>query len=435
MSVWSQIVLATVLAYTLMLTINIHSVTGAPATTPSPVTIVFDTTRRNTFGEFCNSTVKCKAQSWLSCRPIANHFDDGIKDELPTECQCWDKDSMMYEERFGKCVSKAGESCKFQVESPLDNTMTSLMTICVSNASCHPVDGICKCDSRHYENTNGTCSVSQSIQKSCPSYEGLFCNLTNSGTEQIGVCTCNETVSEYLLDEESPDSSQCVGLAESPCINDKCVANANCSKSESVNVCKCDTNSYMDDQKRCQIKKAFSEACSHDQECQVLGHKQLICHEGRCDCGNFTQHGTALQHKQPNNYDYYGYGYEKRYQGMEAWSSTQCLGLVDKPCQNALCVPYAYCQYTTYPYGICKCQPGYFESRTGNCGKQNVAVHVLIKTIVLMVSFAGRTYARVASMVKNLMHRPKHVKVLLMDHVMIKISVEPPVQKMQSALH
>ncbi|CAG7647998.1 unnamed protein product, partial [Allacma fusca] len=302
---------------------------------------------RSLFGESCNKTLKCDSGAWLGC--------------FEGTCSCLKQHEMLYDEITSKCVSKAGERCKYAVDSPDtggDSNLIYEVTTCVQNATCSQ-EGICTCDSRFHENVTGLCTYSQGhldvcdVHHKCSHYEALECIQD--------LCQCNSSKSDY-----SSKDSQCVGLADTPCINFKCTGNAYCQN----NTCRCNKGYYLDENRKCHPKMGPLMNCTANHQCESKPGLLLLCIDGICNCNpNVSVYATA-QIADRYRFD------PDIFNGFIGSGITQCVGLAGSPCLDRLCAPRAFCSYSfaTDFSGICRCLSGYKQTKLGRCGHDYMEV-------------------------------------------------------------
>ena len=296
---------------------------------------------RSFYGEPCNRTVKCDSATWLGCHEGS--------------CWCLKPNEMLFDVSLSKCVSKAGERCKYALDTrDEDDNLIFEVTPCVQNATCS-TEGICTCDPHFHENITGLCTYSQMFSQPCDSelrcslYQGLECH--------EGTCKCKSGTSTYSENED-----QCVGLATKPCVNGKCVANSVCDETE--NICRCSSGNFKDESNYCQPKLGPLQNCSSEDQCDKKPGLPLLCVHGICDCNpNVSTYATA-QRAERYRYD------PDIFTGFIGPAVTQCVGLAGEMCLDRLCVPRAFCSYSIIVdfSGICKCLPGYKATKRGRCG-------------------------------------------------------------------
>ncbi|CAG7784772.1 unnamed protein product [Allacma fusca] len=276
-------------------------------------------------GENCDDTLPCDSRQRLTCQ-------EG-------KCICIPRPDVIFEESSGKCVTKAGDQCRFVLEDSAGGK-TFDITACVENAKCSQ-NGFCSCGENFFENHNGTCSPPATHLQPCD--DKIHCQESAGLVCEMNTCGCNSTTAIF-----SSDANQCVGLAEQNCINSKCTANAFCNR---IGLCSCSHDHFPKSNGICSPMVALGEGCSEDELCH--SDKGLTCAQGICSCDPLISvYGTA----QANNVGRYPENFNE-YIGPNL---TQCLGKVNSPCIERLCVPNAYCSYNSrYSLsGTCRCQPG-----------------------------------------------------------------------------
>ena len=270
---------------------------------------------------------------------------------------------MVFEQNFRKCLTKAGERCKFAVGGGDDSRTIYEDAPCVGNAECSS-EGFCICDSRYYEMADGQCALASDLNEHCDArvkcsvYKALYCN--------SGLCKCHKAISEYDYGLQ-----QCVGLAEERCVNEECTSNASCLRG----TCICDEDYYRGEDKRCHRKIAVKKGCTADYQCEQRPFMELKCVKGLCDCDpSDSMYATVYQSDLRNSRSNGYYGFRKSSPNV-----TQCVPLAGQPCIKGLCTPGAYCLYDRNPNyyssadqqranGTCECLSDRVRSKNNRCG-------------------------------------------------------------------
>ncbi|CAG7724769.1 unnamed protein product, partial [Allacma fusca] len=339
--------------------------------------------QRRSYGESCNKTLRCDRKSWLGC--------------MAGTCDCVKQEEMIFEPSTKKCVSKAGERCKYAMEYS-DGSKAIETANCVETAICGE-DGYCLCNEDFYENTNGTCSLtgrhSESCddQAKCSSSLGLIC--------KDGICECDDKTSAY-----SEDDGQCIGLVGHTCVATKCTQDASCLS----NKCVCKEGFFHNSKDQCSRKLDLLQACSDDGQCKSEGGLLYKCVDGVCACDpnvsmrfqntvprksglNFGGTCSCLPGYTRSSSGTCGVGYGQTcstagicLEGMVCntkdgrckcrystqvydQSKQKCISPVRGPCDwKSLCKDGAECQnIKNSTQGTCACKPGYVEGASGSC--------------------------------------------------------------------
>ncbi|CAL8123041.1 unnamed protein product [Orchesella dallaii] len=316
------------------------------------------------YNEYCdNRAIRCDSSLSLTCRN--------------NTCSCLKPESMVYDASRRSCAALARETCKFTVMEEYRTWQEEVH--CVTNAHCDFSQSICVCNRGYIELANGTCIPKKSYGETCDNSSD--CKQDFSLMCKDSKCVCLPNVSEY-----SEEMNQCVGLADKPCVNDLCTANAICREEprrsyyrpsveldsddstedvdeyaetlrdpSSIGRCQCRTAFGVTTGGRCQL--GYGGKCDHQQaKCMSW----LKCKEGTCSC-----HYPAHQI------------YDKN---MET-----CLSRVGGPCtdpaggsvnksssssqaKKILCIPGTICtQKQETSKFQCSCPEGYIENKDRSC--------------------------------------------------------------------
>ncbi|CAG7723107.1 unnamed protein product, partial [Allacma fusca] len=253
--------------------------------------------QRSSFGETCGKDHRCDRRAWLGC------FNE--------KCDCLKPEEMIYEPNSKKCVSKAGERCKFKMENYDGNTALEI-TSCVENSRCGS-DGFCSCKEDFQEITNGTCIPSRKFgepcdpQFKCSSRQGLDCE------DSICGCSPSQVFSQV--------QGHCVGLVGQDCVKSKCSENAMCDLR--INKCGCVNGYFQDWEDKCSPKLGLFKNCSRDDQC--WDKSPLKCIEGECTCNpdvSLLYRGEKVDDNYPN---------------------AVCAGRVNSPCISSRCAAGSTC--------------------------------------------------------------------------------------------
>lgn len=242
---------------------------------------------RALYGEFCdNRAIRCDTSLSLTCKNQT--------------CVCMKPENMIYDPSCGACASLAREKCRFTVLEEYRSWQEEIL--CVSNAHCDFAESICVCDKDYIELANGTCIPKKNNGEPC--ITSADCRQDIALICQDSTCICNSATSEY-----SEELTQCVGLANEPCVNDLCTANAICREEPrrlyggggassvevedssdeeygevvrdpaSIGRCQCRTAFGVTSDGKCKL--GYSGRCDH-QHAKCMSW--LKCKEGTCVC-------------------------------------------------------------------------------------------------------------------------------------------------------
>lgn len=305
--------------------------------------LVFMTAKgeRSSYGEVCNKNKPCDKAAWLAC--------------ISGKCVCVKPDEMTFNPQTEKCASRAGERCKYLLDSDGEKRYEEIS--CVDNAECSS-NGFCACEEDFYENFNGSC-IGKGVNfeacnntSLCSNKKGFIC--------KDGVCRCEESASVF-----SPTFGQCVGLVSHFCINGKCTEGSSCTVNGE---CICEEKFYRNSEDRCAYRLNRLDSCTADIQCKNGGGYNLKCLRGICECDpDISVFGTALQHVKYCNYYTAFYQFDSDY-------LSHCLGKVGKRCIEGRCATGSFCKYddscnSVNFEGTCDCTPGTSPSLQGTCGK------------------------------------------------------------------
>lgn len=166
------------------------------------------TADRASFGDNCNKTNRCDAQSSLSC--------------TDNKCQCVKPNEMIFDEIAKKFRILSGEKCSFTIVESLTDTFEDRRVTeifdCVENATCSAE--YCSCDLEYYEGTQGICRPKGWNGEHCENDDECRSDLKLKCTD--GHCSCDQTESAY--------NGRRVAKAEFSCMkyDQACVQNAQC---------------------------------------------------------------------------------------------------------------------------------------------------------------------------------------------------------------
>jgi hypothetical protein len=276
-------------------------------------------TRRRFYGEPCDKTfLLCDRNAWLNC--------------LDGKCACMQPQEMLYSSDQGKCVSKAGERCKFEIG-------LILTADCVENAVCKGSNGTCTCGWNYFENVNGTCSPKGAYREACSlDAECMDDERIETYLSCIeGTCTCGPT---EIYHEET---GTCMGMAGRKSDTDRaqrCLPPAIWDMNGN-GVCAClpESEYFQGRDGRCHSRHIHGENCTDSSQCKFNG-AYLKCISDICTCDEKTHMYREFRD--------------------DRIGRKQCVGLAGQPCNlDGECVQDAACDFVQ---NICLCDSGYSKN-------------------------------------------------------------------------